>query len=103
MDRIISLNDIVQHEVEDYAGPLYKGRMFAVSDTERQLFTVVTLPDADAPAAMRANIVVLAQVVGDKVIIERDITDRPLAEQLQQAGIACEQIVLAYAGEAHSN
>ncbi len=42
---------------------------------------------------------VMARVEGDKVIIEEDLTDRPLVDALLQAGIAREQIVLAYAGD----
>jgi hypothetical protein len=43
---------------------------------------------------------VLAQVVGDKVIILEDRTDKPLYEALMiNGGIPREQIILAYAGE----
>jgi vancomycin permeability regulator SanA len=42
---------------------------------------------------------VMARVVGDKVIIDEDTTDRPLWKELVAAGIPREQIILTYAGE----
>lgn len=46
-----------------------------------------------------ALVVVLARVVGDKVVIEEDNTDKKLIDALRQRGIPREQIILAYAGE----
>jgi uncharacterized protein (UPF0218 family) len=100
MDTSLTLTEQVRHEIEAYVGSLYKGRMFAISDVERQTYKVIKLPDNDAPVNMRANVVVLARVIDDTVSIERDITDRPLYDSLIHAGIPREHIVLAYAGEA---
>jgi hypothetical protein len=44
-------------------------------------------------------VMVLARVVGDKVVIEEDATDKKLIDALLQRGIPRTQIVLAYAGE----
>jgi hypothetical protein len=41
----------------------------------------------------------MARVVGETVLIDEDITDRPLWEELVRAGIPRERIVLLYAGE----
>lgn len=41
----------------------------------------------------------MARIVGDSVIIEHDVTDRPLLHELMRAGIPREQIILTYAGE----
>lgn len=41
----------------------------------------------------------MARVVGDMVVIDEDITDRPLVNELVRAGIPREKIVLLYAGE----
>lgn len=45
------------------------------------------------------QIMVMAHVEGDTVIIDEDLTDRPLVDALVRAGIPREKIVLAYAGE----
>jgi hypothetical protein len=41
----------------------------------------------------------VVRLIGEKVIIERDVNDKPLVDALLQAGIPRGQIVLAYAGE----
>lgn len=46
-----------------------------------------------------ALVVVLARVVGDKVVIEEDTTHKKLIDALLQRGIPRSQIILAYAGE----
>lgn len=98
MDRIIDLQAIVQREVEDYAsGGSWQTTFYPISDTTRQHYTVLAFPDY--PRKFRAGIVIAARIINDKVVIDEDITDRPLVEELLRAGIPREQIVLAYAGE----
>jgi hypothetical protein len=41
----------------------------------------------------------VARLVGDRIIIERDVNDKPLVDALVEAGVPHGQIVLAYAGE----
>lgn len=98
MERVADLTSIVQHEVEDYArGETLLGQSFAISDTMRQVFTVLVIPNH--PPKFDSGIVVMARVVEDKVIIEEDTTDRPLWKELVRAGIPRPQIICAYAGE----
>jgi len=70
---------------------------YPISDTEKQAYTVIIVPDA--PRKYKSGVVIAARVIKDKVIIDEDITDRPLWEELVRAGIPREQIILAYAGE----
>lgn len=95
-----SLSKIVRQEVEKYTGG---GRganikLFALLDDVNQIYAVNTVgyPERKRPA----NVMVLARVMGDSVIIEEDRTDKPLVDALIQAGIPRQQIILAYAGEA---
>ncbi len=97
MDRVIDLAAIVQREVEGYERPALKATTYAISDLERQRYTVLIVPDQ--PRKYNATIVVMARVVDDIVIIEHDTTDRPLWKELVRAGIPREQIILTYAGE----
>jgi hypothetical protein len=99
MDRVAELTTIVQQEVADYAGPAYKAKTYYVEDLKRQIYTVIIVPDDNYPLNLKAGVTVLARIVGDSVVIDQDITDRPLYEELIRAGIPREQIVLAYAGE----
>jgi len=41
----------------------------------------------------------VARVAGDRIIVERDVNDKPLVDALVQAGVPRRSIVLAYAGE----
>jgi XisI protein len=99
MDGVIpDLTTIVQREVEDYAtGDWWEADAYAVSDKERNIYTVVVVPAY--PRKFKAGLVVMARIIGDSVIIDHDTTDRPLFRELVAAGIPREQLILAYAGE----
>lgn len=98
MDQVKELTAVVQREVEDYArGGTSKAVTYPVSDTARQTYSVIVVPDH--PRKYKSMVVVAARVVNDIVIIDEDITDRPLWEELVRAGIPREHIILAYAGE----
>lgn len=42
---------------------------------------------------------IFVRIVGEHIIIEIDMNDKPLVDALVQAGIPRQQIILAYAGE----
>lgn len=93
------LKQTLREEVEKYAAG---GRganilLFAISDEERGIYAVnaVDYPTRDGVA----GVVVLARLVGNRVVIEEDMTDKKLVRALQQRGILRDQIVLAYDGE----
>ena len=100
MERVNQLTDIVQREVMDYHGPAFKAKTYYFEDFANQAFTVVIVPDYQYPRKSKTTVTVMAHIVGNKVVIDEDITDRPLYEALMSAGVPREQIVLAYAGEA---
>lgn len=98
MERVAELTAIVAREVADYANARdWKARSFFVADLERHIYAVIGIPDMPRP--FPSQIDVMARVVGDKVVIEEDITDRPLYEALLQAGIPRHQLILVYAGD----
>lgn len=94
-----TLESIVREEVRKYAG---NGRganiiLFPSLDDENKVYNVVAV---DYPVRNEyALVLVFARVVGDKVVIEEDTTNKPLVDALLQRGIPREQIVLAYQGE----
>lgn len=99
MERVTDLTQIVRDEVEDYEGPAFKSRTFFVEDEKRQIYSVIIIPDFDYPVTESSGVVVMARIIEDKVVIEADMTDRPLYQELIRAGIPREHIILAYAGE----
>lgn len=100
MDRVDELTAIVRQEVSDYARVRgWKSNVYYIEDDKRQIYTVIAVPAPDHPLLAKASVTLLARVVEDKVIIDQDMTDRPLYEALVEVGIPREQIILAYAGE----
>jgi hypothetical protein len=98
MDSVTHLTELVQREVEDYArGGTARAVTYPISDTTRQIYSVTVV--SDYPRKYKSAVVVQARVVGDYVVVDEDITDRPLWKELVRAGIPREQIILAYAGE----
>jgi hypothetical protein len=96
MDNLL---DITREEVRKYASNGRGGNilLFPLLDDERQTYAVV---DVDYPTRKDyAGVVVFARVVGEKVVIEEDTTDKKLVDALLQRGIPRAQIVLAYEGE----
>ena len=95
--------DILKHtlreEITKYAA---SGRganilLFAILDDEQGIYAVnaVNYPERENVA----DVVVLARIVGNMVVIEEDMTDKKLVDALQQRGVLRDQIILAYAGE----
>jgi sulfur carrier protein ThiS len=93
------LKQTLREEVEKYAAG---GRganllLFAILDDEQGIYAVNAV---DYPQRQEvAGVVVLARVVGNRIVIEEDMTDKKLDHALQQRGILRDQIVLAYEGE----
>lgn len=94
------LDAVVKEAVFGYAGGGANVKLFPLVNEELHVYAVniIDYPIRKRPAA----VVVIARVDGDKVIIEEDLTDRPLLDQLLHRGIPRSQIVLAYAGETPS-
>jgi hypothetical protein len=96
---VAALKEQVREAVAWYAGSGrgLNARLFVAFDEERQVYIVtsVVYPRYTDTAA----VVVLVRIVGDRVVIEEDNTDRPLWQRLLQQGIPREKIILAYAGE----
>lgn len=80
-----------------YAGEALNGYSYLTSDTEQQVCAVVTIGEVRDKRIADAGLI--ARLVDDCIVIERDINDKPLVDALVQAGVPREQIFLAYLGE----
>jgi len=94
MDR---LTDLLKACLEGYTGRALNGYSYLASSADDRKHTVISVGQLPDKRIVDASLIV--HVVGDRIIIERDVNDRPLVDALQQAGIERQQIVLAYAGE----
>jgi hypothetical protein len=93
-----ALADVVREVVFWYAAKGLELRTFALANEPEGIYAVNVV---DTPKDFRpAGVVVIARIVGDHVVIEEDLTDRPLVDRLVEAGIPRERIIKAYAGEA---
>lgn len=93
-----TLRDTVRETVFWYAGGGFDLRTYPVSNDMMGVYAVnMFRTPKDQPS--KTKVIVQARIDGDRVIIEEDVTDRPLVDALVQAGIPREKIVLAYAGE----
>jgi AmiR/NasT family two-component response regulator len=97
------LSDILKSEIEWYASGGLNVLTYACLDDLRQHYTVIAIRHPREEVVgfddQNVGVVVMARVKDDKVIIEVDNTDRPLYKSLLHAGVAREQIILAYTGE----
>ncbi|SRR5260221_12628466 len=101
MDRAITLAETVRQEVRSYATNGYnlagqRVRLLYVENPEDQVFAVLSPFD---PGDNKAELVIMARIVDDKVFIDFNKTDRPLENALKRAGIPEDQIVVAWAAE----
>jgi len=95
---LTELETITRTEVEKYLAISYTSTFYTILDDAQKLYAVVSVPHLPRPWPSR--VVVMAQVVNDKVIIIEDVTDKPLVDALMvNGGVPREKIILAYAGE----
>jgi hypothetical protein len=85
------LTETVKQVIFSYAGSSPTVRTYALSNDAQNVFAVNI---TDWPEKHRtAGVVVLARIENDQVVIEEDLTDKPLVQALIDAGIPREQIV----------
>lgn len=95
MDR---LKAILKASLEDYAGEALNGYFYLTADKTETLFAIISLAKISDERIVNAGIIV--HIEENLIIIEKDISNKPLVEALVQNGVPREQIILAYAGEA---
>jgi hypothetical protein len=93
-----TLKKLVRHVVEGYAGNAYNGQLHLTVSPAEDVFSVIGVGVVNGQRFVTIGLV--ARIVGDQVIIEQDLNDKPLVDALIQAGVPREKIILAYAGEA---
>ena len=92
-----SLKEMLLQAMAGYAVEGLNGRSYLTSSADGQILTVVTV--ARARDQHLADTGLIVRLVGDKIVIERDMNDKALVDALVQACVPRRQIVLAYADE----
>lgn len=91
------LAEIVKEVVFWYAGSSPHTKTFRLENETEHVYAVTILDTQNRQ--LDASVVVIARVQGDLVIIEEDLTDRPLVDRLVAAGVPRDKIIMAYMGE----
>jgi len=100
MERVTSLVETLKSELTWYANTTgYKTTAYFFCDDDLQKYVIVDVTDTDYPGEHSAVVMMMAHIDDDIIVIDADITDKPLYEALMHAGIPREKIILAYAGE----
>jgi hypothetical protein len=94
---VATLKDTLEHVLVGYAGKALNGCSYLTSSADQQVFTIVSIGQVRDQHIVDTGLVV--RLMNDRIIIERDVNDKPLVDALVQAGVPRGQIVLAYAGE----
>ena len=92
-----TLKQIVREVVAGYSGKVLNGYSYLTHNDDGTVYTVVDVARSNQKHISGISLIV--RIAGNKVIIERDQNDKPLVDALTQAGVAREDIILAYAGE----
>jgi hypothetical protein len=93
------LAEIAKREVQLYAATSDTAVFRPVLDDVNQVYSVVVIEND--PALRPAWVLVMARVVGDKIVIEEDTTvEKHLVDALMvNGGVPRDKIILAYKGE----
>ncbi|MEO8608498.1 MAG: element excision factor XisI family protein [Chloroflexota bacterium] len=94
-----ALAEILKREVQLYAATSDTATFSPILDDTHQVYSVVVIEND--PALRPAWVLVMARVVGDKIIIDEDSTlEKHLVDALMvNGGVPRANIVLAYKGE----
>jgi len=95
MDTVNTLTETVRQAVRSYARRGYnaageRDRLYYVENPQDQVFAILAAWNS---ALKRADLVLMARIVDDQVIIEQDKTSVSLWDELQKVGVPKEQII----------
>ncbi len=92
-----TLSQLLQQEVAKYAGEGLSlsgpTQLYYVQNLEAQVYAVLA---PYHPAFGKTDVVIMARIVNDRIVIDVDKTNKPLHEALWQSGVPDEQITLAW-------
>lgn len=90
MERIINgtLTAILRQELKAYAGPIDtpvgEAKFYYTENLDDQVFCL-TVPHLSTE--LPAELLLMAHIINDRIIIDTDTTNKPLTDALRQAGI----------------
>lgn len=95
------LKAILEDTLSEYAGDALNGHLYLTKSNNDALFSIMSIAKIDNETVIETGIV--THIIAETIIIEKDVSNKPLVDALVQNGIDRQQIVLACAGEAVPN
>ena len=92
-----TLKETLIRVLAGYTGKAFNGYSYLTSSSDQQHFVVTSVGYVQGKRVVNTGLVV--QCINNKIIIDRDINNKPLVDALLQAGIPRSQIILTYTGE----
>jgi CTP:phosphocholine cytidylyltransferase-like protein len=92
-----NLKSVVQETMRGYSGRGINGSSYFMQDDSHDVMSIVGQYTVRGEHFVDTSL--LVRVLDNRIIIERDVNNKPLVDALLQAGIPREHIILAYAGE----
>ncbi|MCC6613055.1 MAG: XisI protein [Anaerolineae bacterium] len=92
-----SLKETLKSVMATYAKKGFNGYTYLTTSADGDQLVVTGVGNTRSGRVVSTALV--AQIIGDSIVIECDNTNKPLVDALLDAGIPREQIILAYAGE----
>ncbi len=96
MDHVDNLSQTVAKVVAEYKVYSPMATMHYVHDSDKRIDLVLVIPH---DRSIDPHVVVMTRLDGERVLVEIDTTDRPVAEALLASGIPRSQITLIWRGE----
>ena len=93
-----NMKDTFRKVIGGYAGKALNGYSYLTTSPDETVFTVIAVGKIRGERFVNVGLVV--RLIGERIVVERDVNEKPLVDALMQAGIPQSQIVLAYGGEA---
>lgn len=88
------LKMILREEMQQYAGEGLNASSYLTANEAAQLYTIIDIAEVHGKRII--STVLVARLQEDRIVIELDRNNKPLAEALRARGIDDEQMVLAY-------
>jgi sulfur carrier protein ThiS len=93
----LTLREILKQTMMEYSGGGAKAYVFPAFDDEHGTYSLNLVDYWDTKN--RPLIIQFVRFYQETIIIEEDITDRPIAELLQERGVPAERIVVIQPGQ----
>jgi len=98
VENVVDLKELVAQEIADYVAiGIHNADTYFMRDDVKRIYAFIAV---DRKLPTNSDVVMLARITDkNQVIIETDLTDKPLYKSLIDLGVPRSQIIRAYVGK----